>query len=495
MTDAPNPNAHNEIRKSVESRAIKSAAALALGRPALILVNLVGAMILARLISPREYGLFGMVIVAVRLAEVFREMGLGTVAIQREHLSADQQAGLYWTNTFFALFIGAVMIACAPLIVRFYGEPALFGLTIGVALQFTVNGISTQHLALVKRQLNFKGMVIVQVVAAAAAVGAAAVGVALDLGAYALVLRTLVEAIINAVGLRFITGWKPGRPRGFKTITSELEFGLKVTFSNMAVFLSRQADNLIVGRAFGAVALAQYQKSYELMMMALQHVARPAAGIGISALSRLNGEPEAYKRAYFRMVEKITLLSVPFAVMLMGAPQVVVDILLGAQWQGAVPLTRIFGLVTLLQPLLSTVGWLLTTQNRPGLLLRGSIFNAVLDVSGFLIGAQWGLEGVALSYSAGQIVKTPLLLWYWLRVGHVSAADIYWALLTFCGPGVVATAPVYLVAQQVATLHPILALLCTGTVAVVTYFACLWCVPRGKAAMLDVFKATRKLRS
>ena len=494
MGQPNNPFDARQIRKSVQRRAVHSAAALALGRPLLILVNLGGAMILARLLAPHEYGLFGMVIVAVRMAEVFREMGLGTVAIQREALSSDQQAGLFWTNTLFALVIGGVLALSAPLIVKFYGEPALTGLTYGVAAQFVLNGLSTQHLALVRRQLNFRGLVIVQFWAAALAVVAAVIAARSGAGPYALVMRSITEAIVNAIGLRMISSWSPGRPRGFSKIVEELKFGLNITFTNLTAFLSRQADNLIVGRFFGAEALGVYQKSYELMMMPLQHVARPASGIGVAALSRLATEPEKYRRAYFRMVEKILLVSVPFAALLMGASDVVVGVLLGSQWDAVVPLARVLGFVSLLQPITTTVTWLLTTQNQPHVLLRASLLNAGLDLTGFAIGAFWGPFGIAVSYALGQLIKIPVSVSYQLRRSHVSAADLFRTIGFFCGLGLLTAVAVYGVSRLVAEHHLVWRLLACGVSAVLLYYGLLYLFERGRRAITDVFTSAALLR-
>ena len=495
MSQPNNPFDAREIRKSVQRRAVNSAAALALGRPMLVLVNLGGAMILARILAPHDYGLFGMVVVAVRMAEVFREMGLGTVAIQREALSPDQQAGLFWTNTVFALLIGALLALSAPLIVGFYGEPALAGLTYGVAAQFVLNGLSTQHLALIKRQLNFKGLVIVQFCAAALAVLAAVGAAKSGAGPYALVVRAVTEAVANAIGLRLITRWSPGRPRGFVQIIEELKFGLNITFTNMTAFLSRQADNLIVGKFFGAEALGTYQKSYELMMMPLQHVTRPASGIGVAALSRLAAEPEKYRRAYFRMVEKILLVSVPFAALLMGASEVVVAILLGPQWGAVVPLATVLGFVSLLQPITTTVTWLLTTQNQPNVLLRASLLNAALDLAGFAVGAQWGPLGIAMSYSLGQLVKVPISVSYQLRHSHVSARDIFRATGFFCGLGILAAAAVASVSHVCRDNHLIVRAMASGGTAVVAYYALLLAFPQGRRALQDVATSVSFLRA
>ena len=485
----PDPLDPEAIRKNIATKAAKGAVALAVSRPITILANLGGTLILARLLAPSEYGLVAMVVVFLRFADVFKDMGLGTVTVQREQLEHGQLSTLFWINCFIALLIGAVFAACAPLMVAFYDEPRVRNLTYCAAFAFFLGGCSVQHLAILKRQMRLGSIVAVQltalVVALACAIGLAWQGA----GPYALIARVMAESVVLLVGYWILSGFKPDRPSKLGRLRSELKFGLNLTLSNLMNYLSRQGDNLIVGKLFGASALGLYQKSYELMLMPLNHVSRPLGSIAVPSLSRLAGDPERYRSAYFRMTDKILLLSTPVAALLCGAPDAVISTLLGDQWLGAVPMLQGLSLVVFIQPLSSTTGWLLTTQDRTQEMLRLSVATALINVTSFAVGAFWGPIGVAWAYGLGQLVRVPGGFWYLCRRGPVRQRDMYTALITFCSAGAVGTAAALGAVEVALGAPPIVQLGLAGCAAWFCTWGCLWLIPRGRHALLDIKKA------
>ncbi len=479
----------HDIRKGLAAKAAKGAVALAIGRPLTIVANIGATLILARLLAPTDYGLVGMVVVFLRFADVFKDMGLGTVTVQRENLDEGQLSSLFWINTAVALCIALLFAACAPLMVTFYDEPKLKNLTYFAAVAFAFGGCSVQHMALLKRQMRLTALVAVQLTALGVALASAVALAWYGAGPYALVARVMIESVVLFIGYRLLSGFRPGRPRGLSKLRAELKFGFNLTISNLVNYLSRQGDNLIVGKLFGAAPLGLYQKSYELMMMPLTHVTRPLASIAIPALSRLAQDSTRYCAAYFRMTDKALLLSTPVAALLCGAPASVIEVLLGSKWLGAVPMLQGLSLVVFIQPLSSTTGWLLTTQDRTGEMLRLSVITAVMNVLSFAVGAIWGPVGVAWAYGLGQVVRVPTGFWYVCRRGPIRQRQLYSALGTFCAAGGVGAAGSYWAARAVDQLHPLVALVAAGSAAVGVTWGFLWLLPRGRSAMLDVRKA------
>src|SRR5262245_47193943 len=112
------------IRRTVARRAVQGAAVLAIARPIRVAVNVAGLAVLARILTPYEFGLFGMVAIVMRFMDTFRELGFGTAVIQRDDVTQAQMSGLFWLNAAVASGLGIVLAIASPLVARFYGEPA-----------------------------------------------------------------------------------------------------------------------------------------------------------------------------------------------------------------------------------------------------------------------------------------------------------------------------------------------------------------------------------
>lgn len=464
---------------------------MAIGRPITIALTFLGTVWLARLLSPRDFGVVGMVVVFLRFAEVFREMGLGSVAIQREHLSHEQQSTLFWVNAGASTVIGLVFAATGPLLAAFYDEPAVAHLAMISGLAFALQGASVQHQASLRRNFKIGAMVLVQSIALAVGLAAAAVCAQSGMGPRSLVLRSLVEAAITLTGFWYYSGFRPSKPGKLAALTSELRFGAHLTLANLMAYFSRQGDNLVVGKMFGPVSLGFYSKAYELMMQPLHQVTRPLGTIALSALSRLVAVPEQYSRAYFRMMDKALLLTTPMGAFCLGCPEVIIGVLLGKGWEPAAPMLRALSLVMLIQPLASTSTWLLTSQGRSAEILRMSTAMSILNVVSFLAGAIFGPLGVAWGYSLSQLIVMPAVVWYVCRTGPIASREMYRRIGVFGAAGLTGGGVAWYLATLMSARPVLVAGVVCGLGTLIACWATLWLLPTGRAALRDIRRATK----
>jgi polysaccharide transporter, PST family len=483
MTAPVNESPPTSPAPNLAKSAARGAAALAAGRPIAVILTFLGTMWLARILSPRDFGVVGMVMVFLRFAEVFRDMGLGSVAIQREHLSHEQQSTLFWVNASASLLIGLLFAITGPFLAKFYDEPLVAHLAIISGVAFVLQGASVQHQASLRRSFKIGSMVFVQTVALVVGLGVAATCASMGMGARSLVLRSLAEAIVS--------GFRPSKPGKLGALTSELRFGAHLTLANVMAYFSRQGDNLIVGKLFGPTSLGFYTKAYELMMQPMQQVTRPLGSIALSALSRLVSQPEQYSRAYFRMMDKALLLTTPMGAACLGCPEVIIRVLLGAGWEPAAPMLRALSLVMLVQPLTSTTNWLLTSQGRGSEILRLGTATSVMNVLSFFVGALFGPLGVAWGYSLGQVVRVPTGMWYVCRTGPVAAREMYRRIAVFGSAGLGGGAVAALTAELLADKPVVLVAAACGVTTFLACGACLWLYPTGRAALRDIRKASK----
>lgn len=487
VNESPQPRPEPNLAKS----AAKGAAAMAIGRPITIGLTFLGTVWLARLLSPRDFGVVGMVVVFLRFAEVFRDMGLGSVAIQREHLTQEQQSTLFWVNAGASACIGLVFAATGPLLAAFYDEPEVAHLALISGLAFALQGSSVQHQASLRRHFKIGAMVTVQTLALASGLAAAAVCAKFGMGPRSLVVRSLVEAAITLSGFWYFSGFRPGKPGRLSALTSELRFGAHLTLANVMVYFSRQGDNLVIGKMFGPVNLGLYSKAYELMLQPLNQVTRPLGTIALSALSRLVSAPEQYSRAYFRMMDKALLLTTPMGAFCLGCPELIIGVLLGKGWEPAAPMLRALALVMLVQPLASTSTWLLTSQGRSGEILRLSTAQSIMNVFSFLAGAVFGPLGVAWGYSVSQLISIPAVVWYVCRTGPIASLEMYRRIGVFGAAGLAGGGAAWFLATLLTERPMLVAAISCGLATLIGCWGTLWLLPTGRAALRDIRKATK----
>ncbi|CAN0572028.1 unnamed protein product, partial [Laminaria digitata] len=229
-------------------------------------------VILARLLSPGDFGLFAIVFAVLSVFEIFKDLGLSSATVQRPHITDRQVSTLFWMNGGLGVGVALVLAASAPLLVQIYDEPVLGDLTPVVAIALAMTGFAAQHLALLRRQMRFTALALVQtgaeLIAMLAAVSAAFAG----MGIWSLVVQRLVWGIVILAGSWAVCGWLPGRPGRFAEVRGLIVFGGNVTGAMVLGRCATSLNNLLIGWFWGAVPLGMFERAQKLVLMPIQNI-------------------------------------------------------------------------------------------------------------------------------------------------------------------------------------------------------------------------------
>lgn len=397
-------------------------------------------LILPRLLTPEDFGLVGMALAVIGFVAIFRDLGLSQATVQRDEINHQQISALFWINLLLGLSVALVSASLAPVLVWFYDEPRLFWVTIALSFSAVFGGVAIQHQALLRRQMQYGRLAVIEVTAVAVQIG---VAIAMALKGYSywsLIFGQLAGALCGALGVWIGCQWRPGIPRRTPGVGSMVAFGGNVTGFNIVNYFARNLDDILIGRTAGSFSLGLYRKAYDILRLPLQQINRPISRVALPALSRLVDQPERYRRAYLRILEKTLLFTIPFAVFFMTTSDWLVPLVLGERWAGASVLLAAMAPLMFTQPLGSTTGWLFMSQDRTGDMLRWGVVGASIAVISFFVGLPWGPFGVAAAYSiAGVFIRLPVLLWWVGRKGPVSTGDIYRTAAPFAVAGLAST--------------------------------------------------------
>ncbi len=484
----------DHIVADLKGRSVRGGVA-SLGAQTAKLVLQVGATaVLARLLAPADYGLFGMAAVVTGFLGLFNDMGLSVATIQREGITHRDVSALFWLNAALGLVIALLALALAPAAAWFYGEPRLGPVVAALAVAFLLGGAAVQHQALLRRQMRFGRIALIETGAmlAGTLVGIWAAGAGLRY--WSLVLMQLATSAATLLLSFLLCRWLPGHPRRGAGVRGLVRFGAHLMGFNVVNYLGKSADPALLGWRWGAIPVGFYDSARKLMQLPITQVNAPVTQVALPALSRIADDPARYRAAYVRLVEKLLLLAMPGVAFLVATSDWVVAILLGPQWSESGRLFAILGLGALVEPICNSAGWLLVSQGRSREMLAMGICDAALRFGLVALALPWGAKGVAVAVALRLALSGPRSILVATRRGPVSARDMARTLVAPGAAACAAFAAVSLVRLLLAPSSAAAGLLASAPVAASAALLVLWTTRSGRRALKDSFRSLADLR-
>lgn len=362
-------------------------------------LQITGTAVLARLLTPADYGLIGMVTVVVNFAQMFKDAGLSMATVQKDRISHEQISTLFWLNVAISAFLGLCVLVCSPLVAWFYGKPELTAVTATLSFSFIISGLTIQHQALQRRHMQFGTLATVQILSQIATLVVTIVLACLGWRYWALVGGTLAHALAGTLLTFYFCPWIPGRMQRGTGVRSMLAFGGHLTGFNSVNYFSRNADHILIGRFISADALGLYTRAYQLFMMPISQIRGPMSQVAMPVLSSLHNQPDRYAKYYQRLLDIMASLTMPLTMYCAIEAEFLIRVLLGPQWLGAVSVFRILAIAGLIQVIAGTRGLVLVSCGFSRRYFYWGLFNAVVCMASFVIGLPFGIEGVAGAYT------------------------------------------------------------------------------------------------
>lgn len=415
----------DELREDLRGRTVRGGAVTVAAQAARYLLYLAGTMVLARLLTPADFGLVAMVMSVVGFLLVFRDLGLITATVQREEIDQAKVSTLFWVNSIFGLLLALIAAAAAPLISRFFDEPRLTPVTVVIGGLTVLQGLGAQHYALLRRKMRFAAVGVAEVLAAFAGVFSAVLFALKGFGYWALVVQQAATALVRMILFWTLCDWRPSAVFRFAEVRSMVAFGSYLTATRIMRSVARSLDRILLGRFAGPGPVGLYAKALNGLAGPFQRITWPVARLAVPVLSRLVGEPQLY-RAYFRQgMEIIAFAGVPAVVLLFLEAEAAVLVVLGEQWTGAIPIFRSLAPVALTVLFQMGIGWAYVSSARVATQLRWETMQSITAVSAFVVGVHWGPLGVAVGYSAASVLLVVPSVFYCFRGSPLEARDLF----------------------------------------------------------------------
>jgi O-antigen/teichoic acid export membrane protein len=316
----------------LRGRAVRASAAAILAQSLKLFLNLGVAVVLARLLTPEDFGLFRIAFSIAGILEVAKDGGLIVPVVQTETLTPDQSSWLFWFNASVGVVLTIAAAMVGPLAARVFGDARLVALMGTLAFVFLFGGLSTQHRALMRRGMHFRALAGCEVTALAAGAALAIYAALQGAGYWSLVFLFLAQEVVLTALVWLVSGWRPGWPKRAASVRSLLRFGGWMIGFEVVGYLNAKLDNLIVAYFFGAATLGFYDKAYQMLLLSYNQVVLPLTGVAHSVLSRLQSEPERYRTYLGRCILLSTGLGMPMVAFLFGNAAAVIELMFGPTW-------------------------------------------------------------------------------------------------------------------------------------------------------------------
>ena len=412
----------------LKARTVSSGAITVAAQAARLAINLGGTLILVRLLTPDDFGVVAMVATIIGFMRVFKDIGLSTVTVQRDDISQAQVSNLFWINVAVSTAAAAAVAAAAPLLVAFYDEPRLAQITPALSTALLVSGMTTQHTAVLQRQMRLTDIARIDV-------GAMLIGTALGIALaqvgfayWALVVMNVGTAAASLTLTWMVSRWRPSWPTRDCEMRSLIGFGANLTAGGLIFSVARGADSLLIGKLYGADGLGLYSRASVLLVRPLELFVSPLEAVILPALSRLQSDAERYRRAFLRAYESMAMAGALVTGLLLGLARPLTIVILGDGWEDASPIFAGFAAVAFFIPLCAACNWLMVSQGRGHDSLKTSVIVSIITFAAFVAGAPYGPAAVATVYSiSGLLIQVPAVFSIAGREGLVRTRELWLA--------------------------------------------------------------------
>ena len=453
-------------------------------------------VVLARLLTPKDFGLVGMVTAVTGVLAIFKDAGLPAITVQRTTITDEQISTLFWLNMLVGVILFGLSLAIAPAIVAFYGESRLFWVTAALASGFVFSAGAAQHAALLQRQMRFAALAVVEILSLSISIAVAIAMAASGYGYWALVSMNVVSLIVSAVLVWFIAAWVPGMPQRKVGVRSMLHFGGTISLNGLVVYFANNTDKVLLGRFCGAEALGIYGRGYQLINIPTENLNSAIGSVAFPALSRIQDDPNRFKNYFLKGYSLVLALTLPVTIACALFADEIIYVFLGPKWKDVVNIFRLLTPTALAFALLNPLSWQLLAMGRVGRLLKMALVIAPIVIAGYVIGLRYGPNGVALGYSVAlTLLIIPTIAW--AKAGtSISWRDIFHVVSRPSLSATVAAMVAY--GMQVLcgrSLSPFLRLMLGVVVLSSSYLWMLLYIMGQKATYVDLFRGLRKRAS
>jgi len=353
--------------------------------------------ILARNLTPREFGLMAMIVVVISAVQIFSDLGLNNAIIHRQDVTNNHLSSLFWLNIIVGVLLFNVLILTKPFTVLFFKQKELMGYINYAAVIILIAPLNQVFQTLLIKELKYNTLSKIEITSSFVysifAIGLALAGFGILSFILGQIARNIATAMMLFIVFRKI--WRPKFYLNFQEVKSFLSFGLYQMGERLVNYFRSNIDYIVIGRFLGPVELGYYSLAYQIMVMPLAKISPIVVRVAFPVFSKIQKDNRQLKKGYLKTINYTSLLSFPIMIGMLGVAPELIKLVYGSEWVPAVFVLRIFCITGICYMLSSSMSPLLLAKGKADLVFYWSLFGAVAVSLGVMAGVRWGIVGVA----------------------------------------------------------------------------------------------------
>ena len=393
--------------------------------------SLITFFVLARLLSPADFGLVALANTFLTFFNIFVNQGFTSALIQRQDIEAAHLNTAFWMQVCLGCCFTIIEFSCADIIAALFEQPLLVPILRGLSILFLIRSLNMVQRALLRRKLEFKSIAIRTL---ASTLISGVVGIALAVsnsGVWSLVGQQLAFEIVGAIAVWWCSERKPAFQFSLTHLKDLFSFGISILSSNVLIFFNQNTDNLLIGYFLGEVALGYYSVAYRVLQVLTQLLVHTSNQVALPILSRLQSNPTKLIEAFYKITQFSGLVALPIFLGVITLASELVIVIFGEKWEASIPIMQILALGGIIHLILAFNRSIFVALGKPFIKLQLDFVNVFFNVVACLVAVHWGLLAVAFAYITSDFLIVPGSLW---ALGKLLKTDLKAYLKQFILP-------------------------------------------------------------
>lgn len=384
-------------KQSLTDKTVKGVGWNSVDRIANYGISFLVGIVLARLLSPEQYGLIGIIGIFTAIFNIILDSGLSTALIRKDGVTNSDYCTVFWTNLMLSFFLTAILFFSAPLISSFFKRPELISYIHVMSFILVINALSITQQARLTKHIDFKTQTKISLISHSLS---GAIGISMAFGGYgvwALVAQQMSSRIFTTILLWVYNKWWPSLVFSWNSFKDLFGFSWKLLVAQIISVVFNQMYNAVIGKVYSPQLLGQYTRANQYGQLVSYSVGDVILKVSLPVMSSIQNENERLLRAFRTIIKTTVLVSSILLVGMAACAKTLIYVLIGEQWLPCVPMMQILCFGLMLYPLSQININMLIVQGRSDINLVLQIIKCILSIGPILVGVYWGIYPMIIS--------------------------------------------------------------------------------------------------
>lgn len=388
-------------------------------------VQPVTTVILARLLTPEDFGLVGMAMIAMGVLALVKDLGLGAAFIQRQTDQSDAANVVFWADLVLGGLWYVSLLLLAPWIALYFQQPIVTPILAVIGLNLVIHPFGAVQGLLLTKELLFRA-IFVRDMAGIVLSAVVSIGFALNgYGVWSLAYGAVAGSLAQVLVMWLTHHWRPRFAFNFRVARDLLRFGRNTTLEGILGWLMSTIDNVFVGRFLGPAQLGVYRMGFLMAFAPTNYILGPLSAITYPVYCQLGERKDELRHGYLKTIRMISLIAFPSGVLLAIVAPDLIRTLMGERWMSAAAVTQIIALQGTLSALLLVAPQVYKALGRTEIMPRFYGVRMVFSIPAYYFAAQHGLISLCLTHLGLALLFMPINMHIALRVLDLSWGTLY----------------------------------------------------------------------